>query len=603
MKQAQALVLAFSLAAVSHTAPANLGLNFDKRAGDLPTLKLPYATYQAASYNPDGDIYTFKNIRFAAPPVGELRWAKPAAPETETDIQDGSYGPICIQAPLKGPQLTGAGASSPLGEAANQFLAGIPVPYFANASEDCLFLDIYVPAAAVENPSVKLPVVSWFYGGAYIFGGKDSFGDILPLYDGTGVLQESAGNVIFVASNYRLGAYGWLAGTTMESDGLPNAGLYDQRAALQWIKSYISLVGGDPTQVSAWGESAGAGSILHQLVSFGGSQDPLFSKAVMQSPAFQLLLDRKGGLEQTFQNFTTLAGCAGQGLACLRSASAETLQSANTELNVQGPEGTFAVGPAADGNLIRQLAVLEYASGNFYKGIDSLILSHVSDEAFIFVPLDVTTDAQFSTFVSEVFPSYAQSAGVNAVIEARYPPVMNGSSNYTTEFDRTKALLADSSFQCNVRYLSDAYNGINYNLQYSVTPGFHATDLLPTFYDLNIDLTALGDNAPFPLIPSFGSFAQTYQSYLVSHARSGDPNTYAKMLNVPPAISWPKAASSSANELTGVLNAGDLGFGLISDNETTESVCGFWREVAAAVTNLGGQYYLKIEIVLENLLK
>ena len=375
----------------------------------------------------------------------------------------------------------------------------------------------------------------------------------------------------------------------MESEGLPNAGLYDQRAALQWIQSYIALVGGDPTQVSAWGESAGAGSILHHLVSFGGTQNPLFSKAVMQSPAFQLSFDRKGGLEQTFQNFTTLAGCAGQGVACLRAASAETLQNANTKLNEQGPEGTFAVGPSADGNLIRQLAVLEYASGNFYKGIDSLILSHVSDEAFIFVPADVTTDDQFSTYVSEVFPPYAQSAGVNAAIEARYPPVMNGTSNYTTEFDRTKALLADSSFQCNVRYLSDAYNGKNYNLQYSVTPGFHATDLLPTFYDLNIDLTALGDSVPFPLVPGFGSFAQAYQSYLVSHARSGDPNKYAKQVNVPPAINWPKAGSSSADVLTDVLNAGDSGFSVVSDEETTEVACGFWREVAAAVTNLGGE--------------
>ena len=383
----------------------------------------------------------------------------------------------------------------------------------------------------------------------------------------------------------------------MESDGVPNAGRDAQRAALQWIQSYISLVGGDPTQVSAWGESAGAGSIMHQLVSFGGSQDPLFSKAVMLSPAFELLLDRKGKLEQTFQNFTALAGCAGQGLACLRAASAETLQNANTQLSEQVPEGSFAVGPSADGNLIRQLAVLEFASGNFYKGIDSLILSHVSDEAFIFVPLDVTTDSQFSTFVSEILPTYAQSSGVNAVIEARYPPVMSGKSNYSTEFDRTKGLLAESSFQCNVRYLTDAYNGKNYNLQYSVTPGFHATDLLPTFYNLNIDLTALGDDVPFPLIPGFGSFAQAYQSYLVSHARSGDPNKYAKVLNVPPAINWPKPGSSSADVITNVLNAGDLGFSVISDNETAESRCGFWREVAATLTNLGGEYCLKSKII------
>lgn len=149
----------------------------------------------------------------------------------------------------------------------------------------------------------------------------------------------------------------------MENEGLPNTGLYDQRAALQWIHDHISLVGGDPTQVSAWGESAGAGSILHQLVAFGGTQDPLFTKAVMQSPAFQYRFDRKGGLEQSFLNFTELAGCSGQGVACLRAASAETLKNANTALNEQGPEGTFAVGPSADGSIVRQLAVLEYESG------------------------------------------------------------------------------------------------------------------------------------------------------------------------------------------------------------------------------------------------
>lgn len=114
---------------------------------------------------------------------------------------------------------------------------------------------------------------------------------------------------------------------------------------------------------SAWGESAGAGSILHQLVSYGGTQDPLFSKAIMQSPAFALMFDRKGMLEQTFQNFTALAGCAGQGIACLRAASADALKTANTQLNQNTVQGTFAVGPAADGKLIRQLASLEFASG------------------------------------------------------------------------------------------------------------------------------------------------------------------------------------------------------------------------------------------------
>ena len=149
----------------------------------------------------------------------------------------------------------------------------------------------------------------------------------------------------------------------MERDGLVNAGFYDQRAVLQWIQDNIQLVGGDKTQVSAWGESAGAGSIMHHLVAFGGTQDPLFSKAVLQSPAFAIGYDRRGLMEDVFQNFTALAGCAGKGLACLRKADAATLQNANTELNKEGPEGTFAVGPSTDGHMIRQLAVLEYESG------------------------------------------------------------------------------------------------------------------------------------------------------------------------------------------------------------------------------------------------
>ncbi|KAL8967146.1 MAG: hypothetical protein Q9197_005593 [Variospora fuerteventurae] len=494
-------------------------------------------------------LYVFKNIRFAAPPVGNLRWAKPAPPAQQSgSIQDGSYGPICVQAPISN------------SDALNQSLGGIQLPSIKPESEDCLFLDIYVPAKAIANPSLRLPVISWFYGGAYRFGGKDQLEPLLPLYAGTGLLQQSEGNVLFVASNYRVGAYGFLAGDTMEKEGLPNAGLYDQRAALQWIQKYIGLVGGDNTQVSAWGESAGAGSILHQLVAFGGEQDPLFSRTVLQSPSFSLKFDRRGMLEQTFRNFADLAGCAGEGVACLRAASPENLDIANTAL---------------------------FTQGHYTRIPTSLILSHVSDEAEIFVPSSVQTDPQFTAYIASMFPPYASAGGVNAAIEARYPPVFTGPGprNYTTERARVKDFINESSFVCNVRYLSDAYAGKNYNLQYSVTPGLHAVDLLPTFYKLNLDL---GDiNVPLP--PGFGSFAQAYQSYLTSHARTGNPNTFKKTINVPPAITWPKPGSSAdGDRFTGVLNAGDLGFSLITDAQTARSRCDFWVQVAAAVTSLGG---------------
>jgi carboxylesterase type B len=290
-------------------------------------------------------------------------------------------------------------------------------------SEDCLFLDVYVPGAAVRSPSTtSLPVIHWFYGGGFILGSKDQLEGLdLPFYDGTGLVKQSSNNIIYVASNYRLGAFGFLAGTTMENQGLPNAGLWDQRAALQWTKDNIHLLGGDPTQVTAMGESAGAGSIMHHLVAEGGTLDPMFKRAIMQSAAFQPMWDRKGQLEDVFQTFANLSGCAGQGVSCLRAASSSTLLAANTALNTEAITGSFIVGPAPDGSFIRQLPSLEFASGNYYKGVDALISSHTSDEATLFVDGHVATDAEFHTFLSEIFPAVSITVSKNIFLN----PLMN----------------------------------------------------------------------------------------------------------------------------------------------------------------------------------
>ena len=276
----------------------------------------------------------------------------------------------------------------------------------SGGAEDCLFLDIFVPGAAVRSPSsTKLPVIHWFFGGGYIFGSKDQLEPELPFYDGTGMISQSGNNIIFVASNYRLGAFGFLAGTTMETQGLPNAGLWDQRAALQWTQDNIALVGGDPTQVTAMGESAGAGSILHHLVAEGGTLAPLFSKAILQSPAFQPAWGRQQGLQAVYTQFEALAGCAGLGVACLRAASSETLLTANTALNNAAADGTFIVGPAADGSFIRQVPALEFASGNYYQDLNAILISHVSDESTIFVDGNIATDAEFNAFIDAIFPA------------------------------------------------------------------------------------------------------------------------------------------------------------------------------------------------------
>lgn len=167
---------------------------------------------------------------------------------------------------------------------------------------------------------------------------------------------------------------------------------------------------------------------------------------------------------------------------------------------------------------------------------------------------------------------------------------MSGTNRkYSSERDRLIDAIQDSSFQCNVRYLSDAYKGKNWNIRYSATTGLHGVDLVPTFYNLNIDVSIFGTKISLPLAPGFGSFAQAYQSYLVSHARTGNPNTFRKTINLPPAISWPQPGNTG-DALTNVLDATDLGFKYITDDLTRKSRCGFWEDVAAAVTSLGGTW-------------
>ena len=104
---------------------------------------------------------------------------------------------------------------------------------------------------------------------------------------------NSTEGIIFVSFNYRLGAFGWLSGPTLQSDGTANAGLYDQRLALQWVQDNIHTFGGDPNRVTVIGESAGGGSILHQITAFGGFQGPVpFQQGVLQSPGFQNVAER-----------------------------------------------------------------------------------------------------------------------------------------------------------------------------------------------------------------------------------------------------------------------------------------------------------------------
>lgn len=289
----------------------------------------------------------FKNVRFGQAPVGPLRFAAPKYPEPIKDaseVQDSTYGPKCIQAEAK-KNVT----YEPVGE--------------GEQSEDCLFLDVYVPSWAFEEDSPKLPVVVWIYGGAYIFGAKDAEFKLkdgpFNAYDGQGIRTATDNGIIWVTGNYRLGAFGFLAGKTIEEQAQPNAGLHDQRLLLDWVQKYIGQIGGDKDEVNVWGLSAGAGSILHHMTAYGGErqEDSLFTRAAMWSTAFQWSYDRKGALEETFHRFAERVDCSSKDtLECLRKVDKDDLGRANQEeISEQLRLGLFPFGPAVDGDLVPEL--------------------------------------------------------------------------------------------------------------------------------------------------------------------------------------------------------------------------------------------------------
>lgn len=112
----------------------------------------------------------------------------------------------------------------------------------------------------------------------------------------------------------------------------------------QWIKDYASLFGGNADDVSVWGESAGAGSIMHHLTAYGGKEPVLFKKAIILSPAYDALIDRKGDLEKNMQALLTAGGCAGKGLACLRALSFPQMKAAQDKFMDSLPPGKFGFG-------------------------------------------------------------------------------------------------------------------------------------------------------------------------------------------------------------------------------------------------------------------
>jgi para-nitrobenzyl esterase len=320
--------------AAASAALSLLALGAPARAAD--TVHVAQGTLHGATA---GGVSSFKGVPFAAPPTGELRWRPPAAAKTWTGVRDATaYGPACMQM-----MQARAGGTT-------------------NQSEDCLYLNVWAPASA--RPGSRLPVMVWIHGGAFIGGAGSS-----PFYDGTHFAERG---VVLVTVNYRLGRLGFFAHPALTAETpkgpLGDYGIMDNIAALKWVQANIASFGGDPSNVTIFGESAGG--ILVNFLMTAPDARGLFAKAISESG-----FGRSAGLpirgeaprtgEKIGETFATSQGITGSGAEAakaLRALSAAALSAPVTGLSDPGIPS-----PMIDGVLIPEPPPAVFAAGHEAK--------------------------------------------------------------------------------------------------------------------------------------------------------------------------------------------------------------------------------------------
>ncbi len=277
----------------------------------------------------DGQVRTFKGVPYAAPPVGPLRWKPPQPVIPWAGVRKASdYGPRAMQAHVYDDMV---------------FRDSGP-------SEDCLYLNLWMPA---RPPQAKLPVMVWIHGGGFIAGASSE-----PRQDGGNLSKKG---VIVVSMNYRMGVFGFFAHPELTKESEHNAsgnhGLLDMVAALQWVQKNIATFGGDPDNVTIFGESAGSFAVSALMAS--PLAKGLFVRAIGESGAFlgnTLPTKTREQAEEVGVKFAESAFGA-TSLDALRAKSAKEILDAA----LKKPQAFFR--PDIDGYFLPADCVLIYTKG------------------------------------------------------------------------------------------------------------------------------------------------------------------------------------------------------------------------------------------------
>lgn len=392
----------------------------------------------------NGTVEKFLNIRYG---VAE-RFANPAlavvAPGTVVNAS--AQGPVC-------PQVTSDGSV-----------------YNTNStwfSEDCLTLKVARPAGVKKG--ARLPVMVYIYGGGLWNGNINE-----RTNEPDGLIVQSVANglpVVYVAMNYRLNVFGFALNDALNATDSLNVGLKDQRLALEWVQKNIQYFGGDPDQITIFGQSSGALSVTLQVLAYGGTRPSPFHGALIESTALEPNMTSTL-TRDTFTDVAVLAGCAdedgdaqgAQTIACLRSLSWTELWNATlTNYNALAAysdgdiwlpniDGTFL--PAAPSALVR--------TGNFTKM--PIVVGWTRNDATLFTSSEIATDADTRAFIGSYYPfldatSFETLMGLYPVSDF----AANTTASLSAEFYRSAEIFRDILLTCPSFYFGHAMATKYYN--------------------------------------------------------------------------------------------------------------------------------------------